>query len=173
MRETEVQQPKVTATFSFWISSRAFSANSGQFEAGSTTTGSSLRPSRPPCALISSMVISATSLSDVSLMAIVPESECRMPTLIGPVSSALAAGAAAAAGAAGASPLGCSSGAGSAGFWQPAEQPDHQTQHSSYLLAHDLCSLILKFTQSEACRPVDPTRTGLVGALFRRAYRSR
>ena len=32
-----------TATLCFWISSRAFSANSGQFEAGSTTTGSSLR----------------------------------------------------------------------------------------------------------------------------------
>ena len=46
------------------------------------------------------MVMSATSLSDVSLMAIVPDSECRMPTLIGPLSSAGAA----AAGAAGAAP---------------------------------------------------------------------
>ena len=34
LRETEVQQPKVTATFWFWIRSRAFSANSGQLEAG-------------------------------------------------------------------------------------------------------------------------------------------
>ena len=87
LRETEVQQPKVTATFWFWIRSRAFSANSGQFEAGSTTTGSSLRPSTPPASLISSMVINATSLSDVSLIAIVPDSECRMPILIGPLSS--------------------------------------------------------------------------------------
>jgi hypothetical protein len=45
------------------------------------------------------MVMSATSLSDVSLMAIVPDSECRMPILIGPLSSA-GAGAAGAAGAA-------------------------------------------------------------------------
>src|SRR5688572_18166501 len=37
----------------------------------------------PPLALISSNVISATSLSDVSEIAIVPDSECRTPTLIG------------------------------------------------------------------------------------------
>ena len=92
-RDTEVQQPKVTATLSFWISSRAFSAKSGQFEAGSTTTGSSLPPSTPPALLRFSIVMSATSLRDVSLMAIVPDKECRMPTLIGPVSLALAVGA--------------------------------------------------------------------------------
>jgi hypothetical protein len=46
------------------------------------------------------MVMSATSLSDVSLIAIVPDSEWRIPTLMGPVSfvglgaGALAAGAA-------------------------------------------------------------------------------
>ena len=85
MRETDVQQPMVTATFSFWMRSRAFSAKSGQFEVGSTTTGSSLRPRTPPASLISSIVMSATSLSDVSLMAIVPESECRMPILMGPL----------------------------------------------------------------------------------------
>src|SRR5580698_3049269 len=45
------------------------------------------------------MVMSATYLSDVSLMAMVPDSECRMPILIGPLSSA-GAGAAGAAGAA-------------------------------------------------------------------------
>jgi hypothetical protein len=33
-------------------------------------------------ALISSMVISAMSFSDVSEMAMVPDSECRMPTLM-------------------------------------------------------------------------------------------
>src|SRR6185436_20979953 len=31
------------------------------------------------------MVIRATSLSDVSLMAMVPDRECKMPTLMGPV----------------------------------------------------------------------------------------
>jgi hypothetical protein len=45
------------------------------------------------------MVIKATSLRDVSLIAMVPESEWRMPTLIGPVSAAGAIGAAAGAGA--------------------------------------------------------------------------
>jgi hypothetical protein len=65
------------------ISSRAFSANSGQFEAGSTTTASSFLPSRPPFLFCSSMSISMTSFSVVSLIAMVPDSECRMPTLIG------------------------------------------------------------------------------------------
>ena len=64
------------------MSWRAFSANSGQLEAGSTTTGSSFLPITPPLALISSIVISATSFSTVSLIAIVPDSECSTPTLI-------------------------------------------------------------------------------------------
>src|SRR5438270_12301599 len=55
------------------------------------------------------MVMSATSLSDVSLIAIVPESAWRMPTLIGPLSSA-AAGAGAAAGAAAGAVAGASAG---------------------------------------------------------------
>jgi hypothetical protein len=66
----------------------AFSANSGQFDAGSTTTGSSFLPRTPPLALISSIVISATSLRTVSEIAIVPDSECRMPTLIVSAASA-------------------------------------------------------------------------------------
>ncbi len=70
------------------ISWRAFSANSGQLEAGSTTTGSSCLPSTPPLALISAIVISAVSFNTVSEIAIVPDSECRMPTLI--VSAAIA-----------------------------------------------------------------------------------
>ena len=89
LRETLVQQPKVTATLSWLISCLAFSANSGQFDAGSTTTGSSFLPSTPPLALISSMAISTVSLSTVSEMAIVPDSECSTPTLM--VSCALAA----------------------------------------------------------------------------------
>ena len=88
LRDTEVQQPNTTATFSLVMSSRAFSANSGQFEAGSTTTASSFLPSRPPFLFCSSISISMTSFSVVSLIAMVPESECRMPTLM--VSCALA-----------------------------------------------------------------------------------
>src|SRR5262245_58964012 len=82
LRDTDVQHPNTEATFSLLISSRAFSANSGQFEAGSTTTASSFLPSRPPFLFCSAINISITSFSVVSLMAMVPESECRMPTLI-------------------------------------------------------------------------------------------
>src|SRR3954452_22123404 len=82
LRDTEVQQPNTTETLSLVMSSRAFSANSGQFEAGSTTTASSFLPSRPPFLFCSSMSISMTSFSVVSLIAIVPDKECRTPTLI-------------------------------------------------------------------------------------------
>src|SRR6266581_2324965 len=82
LRDTEVQQPNTTATLSCVSSCRAFSANSGQFEAGSTTTGSSFIPSTPPLALISSIAISVTSFRTVSLIAIVPDSECNTPTLM-------------------------------------------------------------------------------------------
>ena len=88
LRDTEVQQPNTTATLSWLISSRAFSANNGQFEAGSTTTASSFLPNTPPFLFCSAMSISITSFSVVSLIAMVPESEWRMPTLI--VSSACA-----------------------------------------------------------------------------------
>src|SRR5437588_197539 len=43
------------------MSSRAFSANSGQLEAGSTTTASSFLPSNPPFLFCSSISISITS----------------------------------------------------------------------------------------------------------------
>src|SRR5712671_2460325 len=82
LRDTDVQQPNTAETLSLVINSRAFSANNGQFEAGSTTTASSFLPSRPPFLFCSSMSINMTSLSVVSLIALVPESECRMPTLI-------------------------------------------------------------------------------------------
>jgi hypothetical protein len=82
LRETEVQQPNTTATLSLVMSSRAFSANNGQFDAGSTTTASSFFPSTPPFLFCSSMSMSMTSLSVVSLIAMVPESEWRMPILI-------------------------------------------------------------------------------------------
>ena len=86
LRDTEVQQPNTTATLSLVMSSRAFSANSGQFEAGSTTTASSFLPSKPPFLFCSSIRNRMVSFSVVSLMAMVPESECRTPTLM--VSSA-------------------------------------------------------------------------------------
>ncbi len=88
MRDTEVQQPNTTATLSWVINWRAFSANSGQFDAGSTTTGSSFLPSKPPLALISSTAINAVFFNAVSEIAMVPDNECRMPTLI--VSAAIA-----------------------------------------------------------------------------------
>src|SRR6188474_1155898 len=112
LRDTEVQQPNTAATFSLVISSRAFSAKSGQLEAGSTTTASSFRPSTPPDLLMFSIVISATSRSDVSLMAMVPDREWRIPTLIGPVSEALAGAAAASTGAGVAEPEAAAVGAG-------------------------------------------------------------
>src|SRR6516164_6429079 len=90
LRDTEVQQPKTTATLSLTSSSRAFSANSGQFDAGSTTTASTFLPSSPPFLLRSSTIIKTVSLSVVSLIAIVPDSECSTPILI-VSSSALAA----------------------------------------------------------------------------------
>jgi hypothetical protein len=91
LRDTEVQQPNTTATLSWVMSSRAFSANLGQSEAGSTTTASSFLPSTPPFLFCSSISISITSLSVVSLIAMVPDSECRMPILM--VSCAWAEGA--------------------------------------------------------------------------------
>ena len=88
LRDTEVQQPNTAAHLSTDSRPRAFSANSGQLEAGSTTTASNLRPSTPPLAFCCSISMSMTSFSVVSLIAMVPESECRMPTLIGPVCAA-------------------------------------------------------------------------------------
>jgi hypothetical protein len=58
-----------------------------------------------------SIVIKATSRSDVSLMAIVPDKECRMPTLIGPV-SLVGVAAAASTGAGAADPDAAAVGAG-------------------------------------------------------------
>ena len=82
MRDTLVQQPKVAATLSLVMSSRAFSAKSGQFEAGSTTTASSFLPRSPPFLFCSSISMSMTSFSVVSLIAMVPDRECRTPTLM-------------------------------------------------------------------------------------------
>jgi hypothetical protein len=82
LRDTEVQQPNTAATFSFDNKSRAFSAKSGQFEAGSSTTASTFLPSSPPFLLMSSTIIRMVSLRVDSLIAIVPDSECKTPILI-------------------------------------------------------------------------------------------
>src|SRR4026209_710236 len=82
LRDTEVQQPNTTDTLSLVMSSRAFSAKSGQFEAGSTTTASTFLPSNPPFLLRSSTSMSTVAFNVVSLVAIVPESECSTPTLM-------------------------------------------------------------------------------------------
>jgi hypothetical protein len=44
LRDTDVQQPKTTATLSWVMSWRAFSAKSGQLEAGSTGDRLDLEP---------------------------------------------------------------------------------------------------------------------------------
>src|SRR4029077_1674871 len=83
LSDTDVQQPNTTATLSLVINSRAFSANRGQFEAGSTTTASSFLPRTPPFLFCSSIRNRTVSFSVVSLIAMVPDSECSTPTLIG------------------------------------------------------------------------------------------
>src|SRR5215468_5122466 len=82
LRLAEVQPPNTAATLSWEISFCAFSANVGQSEAPSSTTGSSFLPSTSPAALTSSMASSSASLTVTSLIAMVPLNECRMPTLM-------------------------------------------------------------------------------------------
>jgi hypothetical protein len=82
LRDTDVQQPNITSHFETVRSSLAFSAKSGQSDAGSTTTASSCLPRRPPLAFCCSISISMVSFSVVSEIAIVPDSECSTPTLI-------------------------------------------------------------------------------------------
>ena len=84
LRDTDVQLPKMTSTSFTVKSSRAFSANSGQSEAGSTTTASSSQPKRPPDAFCWSINISIASFRVVSEIAIDPDKECKTPTLMGP-----------------------------------------------------------------------------------------
>src|SRR5262249_20337196 len=75
-----VQQPKTTATLSLEMSSRAFSAKSGQFEAGATTTASTFLPKRPPCLLTSSTLIRTVSFSVDSLVSHRARTERRPPS---------------------------------------------------------------------------------------------
>ncbi len=82
MREAEVQQPKTQATPSESSSFVAFSEKVALEEAPSSTTATSFLPRTPPAALISSMARTSASRTEVSEIAMVPESEWRMPTLI-------------------------------------------------------------------------------------------
>src|SRR5690606_16010670 len=80
LREAEVQQPNTAATLSFTSSFLDFSAKVGQSLAPSSWMNSILRPSTPPMALIWSMASFSACTELVSLMAMVPVTECRMPT---------------------------------------------------------------------------------------------
>jgi hypothetical protein len=63
---------------------RAFSAKVAGSDAGSSTTGTIFMPLMPPAALISSIARIVALFSDSSMMAVVPVSENRTPTLISP-----------------------------------------------------------------------------------------
>src|SRR6202012_3333749 len=81
LREAEVQQPNTAAHLSSTKSFFAFSAKVGQSLAPSSWTNLILRPSTPPDALICSIASFSASTEPVSLIAIVPVTECRMPTV--------------------------------------------------------------------------------------------
>src|SRR2546422_4457353 len=82
LRLAEVQPPKTVATLSTVMSCFAFSAKVGQSEAPSCVTTWICLPSTPPEALTSSMARSSAFFTATSLMAIVPLSEWRSPTLM-------------------------------------------------------------------------------------------
>src|ERR1700735_1985737 len=81
LREADVQQPITAAHLSCTRSFFAFSAKVGQSLAPSSWMNLILRPSTPPSALICSMASFSASTDPVSLIAIVPVTECRMPTV--------------------------------------------------------------------------------------------
>ena len=81
LREAEVQQPITAAHLSLTSSFLAFSAKVGQSLAPSSWMNLILRPSTPPAALICSIASFSASTEPVSEIAIVPVTECRMPTV--------------------------------------------------------------------------------------------
>src|SRR5262245_17667006 len=81
LRDSDVQQPITDATLSFTRSLRAFSAKVGQSLAPSSWMNLILRPSTPPAALICSIASFSACTEPVSLIAMVPVTECRMPTV--------------------------------------------------------------------------------------------
>src|SRR5690606_2022151 len=89
LRLAEVQQPKTVATWSWEMSFCAFSANVSQSEAPSSITGWICLPRTPPLALISSIASSVASRTVTSLIAMVPLSECKIPTGMTSASSAV------------------------------------------------------------------------------------
>src|SRR6266851_6250205 len=81
LREAEVQQPITAAHLSLTSSFFAFSAKVGQSLAPSSWMNLILRPSTPPAALICSIASFSASTDPVSLIDMVPVTECRMPTV--------------------------------------------------------------------------------------------
>ena len=81
LRDAEVQQPMTAAHLSLTRSFLAFSAKVGQSLAPSSWMNLILRPSTPPDALICSIASFSASTEPVSEIAIVPVTECRMPTV--------------------------------------------------------------------------------------------
>src|ERR1700692_1365535 len=81
LRDAEVQQPITDAHLSLTKSFFAFSAKVGQSLAPSSWMNLILRPSTPPCWLIWSIASFSASTEPVSLIAMVPVTECRMPTV--------------------------------------------------------------------------------------------
>src|ERR1700730_7288067 len=81
LRDAEVQQPMTDAHLSLTRSFFAFSAKVGQSLAPSSCTNLILRPNTPPLALICSIASFSASTDPVSLIAMVPVTECRIPTV--------------------------------------------------------------------------------------------
>src|ERR1700749_4642906 len=81
LREAEVQQPITAAHLSLTSSFLAFSAKVGQSLAPSSWTNLILRPSTPPCSLICEIASFSASTEAVSEIAMVPVTECRIPTV--------------------------------------------------------------------------------------------
>src|SRR3984885_6436798 len=81
LREADVQQPITDAHLSLTSSFFAFSAKVGQSLAPSSWTNLILRPNTPPTALICSMASFSASTEPVSLIAMVPVTEYKMPTV--------------------------------------------------------------------------------------------
>src|SRR5258708_39346543 len=81
LRDADVQHPITDAHLSFTSSFFAFSAKVGQSLAPSSWMNLILRPSTPPWELICSIASFSASTEPVSLIAMVPVTECKMPTV--------------------------------------------------------------------------------------------
>src|SRR5450631_973481 len=81
LREAEVQQPITAAHLSLTKSFFAFSAKVGQSLAPSSWTNLILRPRTPPASLIWEIASFSASTEPVSLIAMVPVTEWRIPTV--------------------------------------------------------------------------------------------